>query len=220
MFDRIIIDYGHGGMIDGEYQTPSGKQYHFTEPEEFSIYEGVFNRGVASKLMSILAEAGLEVYDCVEDCYVTDPVCAEDLEQQDISLATRVRNANSENKRGKTLFISIHANAIGNSIRGPSQSARGASVFVYRDSGTTGRIASNLLSEYKNTGLRPRKIVENKSFYVLRKTVMPAILSENGFFVNIDDAKYLSSAKGQWEIATAHFESIKPLLDLEHKEMV
>ena len=33
MFDRIIIDYGHGGMIDGEYQTPGGKQYHFTEPE-------------------------------------------------------------------------------------------------------------------------------------------------------------------------------------------
>ena len=40
MFDRVIIDYGHGGMIDEKYQTPGGKQYHFTEPEVLSIFEG------------------------------------------------------------------------------------------------------------------------------------------------------------------------------------
>ena len=217
--ERVIIDYGHGGMIDGEYQT-AGKQYHFTEPEEFSFYEGVFNRGVASKLMNILIDAGIEVFDCVEDCYVTEPVVAEDLEQSDVPLSTRVKNANDENVRGKTLFLSIHANAIGKVSKGPSQDVRGASVFVYRNSGLTGEIASNLLSEYKNTGLRPRKIVENKSFYVLRKTSMPALLSENGFYVNIEDAKYLSTEEGQMEVAKAHFESIKKMLDLKTFNMV
>ena len=212
--DRVIIDYGHGGMIDGEYQTPTGKQYHFTEPEEFSFYEGVFNRGVASKLMSLLVESNVEVFDCVEDCYVTEAVTADDLEQRDISLTKRVSNANRENKRGKTLFISIHANAVGNSLRGPSINVDGAFVFVYRDSGITGDIASRLLEEYKSTGLRSRSTKENKSFYVLRKTAMPAVLSENGFFVNIKDAKYISSEEGQWDLAKAHFESIKHLLDI------
>ena len=213
MFDRVIIDYGHGGMIDEVYQTPSGKQYHFTEPEELSIYEGVFNRGVASKLMTMLVEAGVEVFDCVEDCYVNGPVTAEELEQRDISLGARVRNANDENKRGKTLFVSIHANAIGNGLRGPSNDVRGAFVYVYRNSGPAGDFASELLKRYSNTGLRPRRIVENKSFYVLRKTSMPAILSENGFFTNIDDAKYLLTEEAQWQIATAHFEAMQNMLD-------
>ncbi len=215
MFDRVIVDYGHGGMIDEKYQTPGGKQYHFTEPETYSIYEGVFNRGVASKLMTILSGFGIEVYDCVEDCYVTEAVTPEELEQRDISLAARVRNANRENKRGKTLFISIHANAIGNDIRGPSQPARGAFVFVYRKSGVVSEIAQKLITSYSSTDLKPRETLESKSFYVLRKTAMPAFLSENGFFTNINDAKYLSSEEGQWEIADAHFDAIKDFLDID-----
>ena len=69
------------------------------------------------------------------------------------------------------------------------------------------------MKRYSNTGLRPRRIIENKSFYVLRKTSMPAILSENGFFTNIDDAKYLLTEEAQWQIATAHFEAMQNMLD-------
>lgn len=220
MFDRVIVDYGHGGMIGSEDQTPGSKQYHFTEPEELSIYEGVFNRGVASKLMSILTGAGIEVYDCVEDCFVTESISAEELEQRNISLGARVRNANRENKRGRTLFVSIHANAVGDSIRGPSQNTQGASVFVYRNSGLISEVANRLLKQYSNTSLRPRRIVENKSFYVLRKTAMPAMLTENGFFTNIEDAKYLLTDTGQWEIAQAHFQAMKNLLDIDEDSVL
>ena len=212
--DRVIVDYGHGGMIDGEYQTPGSKQYHFTEPEEFSIYEGVFNRGTASKFMSLLVRAGVETYDCVSGRYVVDSIDTVSLEQADVSLSQRVANANRENKSGSTIFVSIHANAIGMDIRGPSIDVRGASVFVYRASGLSGDIANTLLAEYGNTELRPRKVVENQSFYVLRKTAMPALLSENGFFVNLDEAKYLMTEEGQWDIARAHFNSIRDLLDI------
>lgn len=219
-FDRIIVDYGHGGMIGGKYQTPAGKQYHFTEPETFSIYEGVTNRGIASKLMSILVEAGLEVFDPVADSYVTEAVTANDLEQRDVSLSSRVKNTNSENKRGKTIFISIHSNAIGMDIKGPSLNAKGADVYVYRNSGPAGEIANKLLAGYADTQLRPRRVIENRSFYVLRKTAMPALLTENGFFVNIDDAKYLLSEEGQWEIASAHFEALNNLLDIGQEPVV
>ena len=44
---------------------------------------------------------------------------------------------------------------------------------------------------------------------------MPAILSENGFFVNFEEAKYLLSETGQWDIASAHFGAIKNFLDTE-----
>ena len=212
--DRVIVDYGHGGMIDGEYQTPGAKQYNFTEPEEFTIYEGVFNRGTASKFMSLLVRAGVETYDCVSGKYVVDSIDTLSLEQADISLSQRVANANRENKSGSTIFVSIHANAIGMDIKGPSLNVRGASVFVYRASGLSGDIARNLIAEYGNTQLRPRNVVENQSFYVLRKTAMPALLSENGFFVNIDEAKYLMSEAGQWDIARAHYDSIKDLLGI------
>ena len=212
--DRVIVDYGHGGMIDGEYQTPGAKQYNFTEPEEFTIYEGVFNRGTASKFMSLLVRAGVETYDCVSGKYVVDSIDTLSLEQADISLSQRVANANRENKSGSTIFVSIHANAIGMDIKGPSLNVRGASVFVYKASGLSGDIARNLIAEYGNTQLRPRNVVENQSFYVLRKTAMPALLSENGFFVNIDEAKYLMSEAGQWDIARAHYDSIKDLLGI------
>tara|TARA_B100001094_G_scaffold48880_1_gene44270 strand:- start:6872 stop:7558 length:687 start_codon:yes stop_codon:yes gene_type:complete len=213
--DRVIIDYGHGGMIAGEYQTPGGKQYHFTQPEKFDIYEGVFNRGAASKLMNLLFAAGVQTYDCVAGKYVTEAMNAESLEQSDVSLSQRVANANGENKSGTTLFISIHANAIGNGITGPSQSARGASVYVYKASSDAGEIASELLAQYANTGLRPRKVVEETSFYVLKKTTMPALLSENGFFTNIEDAKYIMTDQGQMEVAKAHFDSIKDKLNIQ-----
>jgi N-acetylmuramoyl-L-alanine amidase len=206
--ERVILDYGHGGMIDGDYQT-AGKQYHFTSPEEFSFYEGVFNRGVASKLATLLLNAGIEVYDAVEGAFMTEHLPANALEQTDVPLSTRVRNANRANKAGKTLYLSIHSNALGTSSTGPSMNVRGASVFVYRNYGVTGELAATMLSEYtNNTQLRARKIVENKRFYVLRKTSMPAVLTENGFFVNIDDAKYLSSECGQWDIARAHMNMI------------
>jgi N-acetylmuramoyl-L-alanine amidase len=53
---------------------------------------------------------------------------------------------------------------------------------------------------------------------VLRKTVMPAILSENFFMTNYDNChSYLLSEKGRDRIAKIHFEMIK---EVEEKQLV
>jgi N-acetylmuramoyl-L-alanine amidase len=49
-------------------------------------------------------------------------------------------------------------------------------------------------------------------FYVLRKTVAPAVLGEVGFFTNINDARFLDSEQGQRRIARAYLDGIRPFI--------
>ena len=46
------------------------------------------------------------------------------------------------------------------------------------------------------------------NFYVLRKTNMPAVLSENGFMTNFDDATALLDPIVRSQIAWAHYSMI------------
>ena len=50
------------------------------------------------------------------------------------------------------------------------------------------------------------------NFWVLAKTVMPAILSENFFMTNYDNChKYLMSEEGRDRIAKIHFQMIQEI---------
>lgn len=51
--------------------------------------------------------------------------------------------------------------------------------------------------------------VKQAGFYVLVGASMPSVLVESGFLSNINDAKYLSSTKGQQKFAEFVFEAIK-----------
>ncbi len=55
----------------------------------------------------------------------------------------------------------------------------------------------------------PSRGVKQAGFYVLVGASMPGVLVETGFISNRHDAKYISSSKGQKEIALAIFNSIK-----------
>jgi N-acetylmuramoyl-L-alanine amidase len=60
--------------------------------------------------------------------------------------------------------------------------------------------------------------VKESNFWVLKKTVMPAILSENFFMTNSENChKYLLSEDGRDRIAKIHFEMIK---EIEEKQLV
>lgn len=213
-FRIVLLDYGHGGMIEGVYQT-AGKQYHFTDQRRpLSIYEGVVNRRIAAKLATMLIPH-VRVFDVVANRELTSEyVAPETLTQADVSLSQRVANANAQ--RVDAVLVSIHANAIGAGIEGPSQSARGASVYTSR--GTTGSdaVATSVVDALDSvTPLRVRRDMSDgdadyeADFYVLHRTAMPAILSENGFFTNIDDARFLLSDEGSTLIAKAHFEGLR-----------
>lgn len=215
MYKVIYLDYGHGGMINNEYQTPGEKQYHFTQINgdvELSIYEGEVNREIAARLANMLMSARYLVYDVVQNKYLTTFVSAKDLEQRDISLGSRVRCANEQHRQTPGIYISLHANAIGNNLQGPSVAVDGAMVFTSRGQTASDLIATDVLNEIgTRTELRKRTQYDDgdsdyeRDFYVLKKTNMPAILVEAGFYTNLKDATYISSTKGQDEIAAACF---------------
>lgn len=228
---RILLDYGHGGWLDEAYPTP-GKQYHF-EPDGPSIYEGIINRKVAVPLINLLQGARIEVFDMVADKTLTEPVASwEELEQSDPGLQDRLnaarrasgiphpsRNGGTVKVSEDSLLFSIHTNAIGNEIRGPSQSARGISFFTNGDT-DSGRISDSMFAACQNgvTGTRTRRpnasdghLTHNASF-MLTRAYQPSILVEGGFFTNLEDAEWLMTDEGARELATAYFVGLRPYL--------
>ena len=47
-----IFDNGHGGIIDGVYQTP-GKRCHLSGQMAHNLFEGEFNRSIVDRLMKL-----------------------------------------------------------------------------------------------------------------------------------------------------------------------
>lgn len=110
------------------------------------------------------------------------------------------------NRLNVDLFISIHANAL------PGSSASGTETYYNRaDSKTFADIVhKHLLAA---TGLPDRK-VQTAGFVVIKKTTMPAILTESGFLTNSKDEAILFNEQKQNEIAQALVDGIKEYLKL------
>ena len=66
------------------------------------------------------------------------------------------------------------------------------------------------LTPFRDRGVRANETWAN--FYVLRKTHMPAVLSENGFMTNFDDAGRLLDPGIRKLIAQAH---VSMMLEIE-----
>ena len=101
------------------------------------------------------------------------------------SLRVRVNDANSW---GADYFISIHTNA------SVSQEARGTEVLVYSSPSVSASLAEDVLREVTEiTGFPSRGVKLRPGLYILRKTVMPAILVELGFISNPYEANFMAN---------------------------
>jgi len=99
------------------------------------------------------------------------------------SLGARVSDANSW---GADYFISLHTNA------SSSPSATGSEAFVFRLQSDAYELAENILYQLSvQTGLNNRGVFARPSLYVLRRTVMPAVLLELGFITNPYDVSLM-----------------------------
>lgn len=224
-YKTVCIDYGHGGIIDGQYQT-AGKQYHYKDESgnvTRSFYEGVFNRKVAAHTINKLIVEGIEVYDVVADTFRTEFVTPADLEQKDVSLSARAVRANEIQS---DIFVSIHGNAIGNSLEGQGESAHGFMVYTSKAVTNSDAIAVSILdAAEQHQKLRVRRYDRRSeilssypaNFYVLRKTYDPAILIEAGFYSNPNDVAYMDSEQGQKDFAKTIVEGLKPWMLIKNK---
>ena len=90
-----IFDNGHGGIIDGVYQT-AGKRSPLW-PDGEILYEGEFNRGIVNRLVKLCNDLGIECVNLVDT-------------QKDVPLSDRTTSANNiANATDKPcIYVSIH----------------------------------------------------------------------------------------------------------------
>ena len=201
-----IIDAGHGGILNGKYTTGNMKKYEFNGPgqKNFTIYEGVVNRKIALKLIEKLEAKGLPYYSLNAD----DP--------RDTPLLTRVKQANELYKTDKSCYyLSIHSNANSSVLKGKGIKARGFEIWTSKGktkSDMVAKIAGEAYKKHFAEKYRWRGLKE-ANFTVLAKTHCPAILVENLFFDNYDEATFLNSDEGQEAIADCLFDAVQAIYD-------
>lgn len=197
----VILDNGHGGILDGVYQTPGKRSPVW--PDGSQLFEGEFNRDIVRMLAEKFRGANIAHNILVP-------------ELTDVSLTERVRRANSifKSKRDafRVVLISVHANAAS------AEAAKGFEVFTSPGETESDKVAEIYFQECKKvlssvTKMRPDTSDgdsdKEAKFTIINDTHCPAILTENGFMTNYDECKLLMSPEFRETIAEIHFNTVK-----------
>ena len=180
----IALDDGHGMDTAGKRTPP------IPELNNRVIRENEFNRAVVGYLDTELKRCGF-------DTVLVAPTDA------DTPLSTRV---NTANKAKADVYVSIHYNAYDGVFN--SKDPSGQSIHIYPGS-KGGRKLAESIHKYLVQGTKQNdRGIKESNFYVLRKTKMPAILSENGFMDNKAEALLMIDKDFQREVATEHAKGI------------
>lgn len=189
----ILLDNGHGRETQGK-RSPDGK-----------LLEWKWTREIAMRLRDELKDMG-------RDVFLVTP------EDVDVPLATRVKRVNAycnQYGRSNVLLISIHINASGNTMEWRTPCGWSA----YTTKGVTGSDdLAKCLYKAADKVFKGRKVrkynndVEpdfEENFYILKNTSCPAVLTENFFQDNKDDAEFLLSEEGKDAVVEAHIEGLE-----------
>ena len=194
---KIFIDNGHGLMTAGK-RSPDGQ---FREP--------FYNREIARRVVSDLLDRGYDAELLVP-------------EDDDVSLAERVRRVNAAcflMGKQNVILVSIHVNAAGNGLKWLN--ATGWSVYTCKGQTESDKLAECLCqAAIKNfPGHRIRTDMSDgdmdweEGFYILRKSLCVAVLTENFFMDSRSDLEYLQSIAGKQAVVDTHVEGILDYLN-------
>jgi N-acetylmuramoyl-L-alanine amidase len=202
----ILIDNGHGSQVLGK-QSPILDDSikiggEFTEKGRFKEWK--YTRVISHLIVNKLIDMGY-------DARLVTP------EKNDVSLAERIRRINTIcNKEGASnvLLISVHANAVGDSTKW--MEGKGWEAYT-----TRGKTISDTLADFlykrADSNIKGRKIREDwtdgdrdkeADFYIIKKAKCAAVLTENFFYDNKDDLRYLTSDEGVHAVVRLHIEGI------------
>lgn len=193
---KILIDNGHGIQTKGK-RSPDGQ-----------LLEYVYTRDLARQIVSILKARG----------YDSELLVPED---DDIPLSERVRRTNAHCQalgKSNVILISLHINAAGNGSKW--MNATGWSCYTCKGQTESDRLADCLYkAAIKNfPGKRIRTDFSDadsdweEGFYILKKSLCPAVLTENFFMDKLSDRDYLQSEVGKQAIVDTHIEGIAEYL--------
>ena len=171
----IIIDPGHGGLDAGKVGV-NGKE------------EKEINLNISLKIQKLLKEQGVEVEMTRTEDERLGETQVEDLKAR-VSLM---------NEKNPDLVISIHQNSY------HEESVSGAQVFYYTDSAQSERAAEFIQEALKEADPEnTKKTKENSTYYILKRTEVPAVIVECGFLSNRREAEKLAGEEYQQELAAA-----------------
>lgn len=195
---HIIIDPGHG--ID----TP-GKRSPIWE-NGIQLLEWKFNRSIAKFLIEMLNNSNIS-YTLLVDS------------EKDVPLKKRVELANKLCKilkDKKSYLVSIHGNAADNPL------ANGIEIWTSKGKTKSDLLANYFYKELSNVGFAMRsgfngELDREEDFYILKNTICPAVLTENGFYTNKEDCKKMLDETYQKRIALAHYRAI---YTIEHENSI
>ena len=196
-----LFDAGHGGMINGVYQTPGKRSPKFEDGSV--LYEGANNRDNVSLIMEALELENIKAIDIVNS-------------NSDVPLSERVRRANLLAKGGNCLYISMHSDAAGNGTEW--NPASGISVYTSPGQTKSDEFAQILIDRLQinfgdtvkwRTDKTDGDEDKEENFYVLKETNCPAVLIEAGFHTNKEEAKRMLTPEWKNKLTRSVVEAIK-----------
>lgn len=187
----VFLDNGHGGLIKDIPQTEDRRSIVFSNNRQ--LFEGEFNRAIINGIIQELSFMRIPYYN----------VCPE---LKDMALLTRINRANRHLEKN-SFYLSVHSNAGG---------GHGSEFFCYKESNTGQKIATIFAEEFQRA-YPDRKLRSDNNqvkfkkgnYIVLRRTKMPAVLTENFFFDNDEEAKeILLNREERFKIVDFHVAAI------------
>lgn len=176
----------------------------FLDPGHGGTDPGAVGNGLQEK--NITLEIAKKIRDILVNEYENVSIRMSRTGDETVSLSKRTADANSW---GADYYLSIHVNAGGGT---------GFESFIYPNvGGKTAQYQNALHDEIiRITGFANRG-KKSANFHVLRETRMPAILTENGFIDNSQDAGKLKSSAFLLNIARGHANGLAKAFNLKKK---
>jgi N-acetylmuramoyl-L-alanine amidase len=195
----IFLNNGHGNDTAGKQWTFNGKTF----------YEWESNRETVKRVAKKLDALGIKYHIITPEDY-------------DVSLEERARRVNAlamKYGKDKCLLLSVHSNASKN------HDARGVSVWTSRGLTKSDKYAEVMWIVGKEMFPSARMLSDlsdgdhdfEAGFYMVTKTICPAVLVEAFFYDNRADFDYLMSEEGREAIANWYVASIVKCIELHDK---
>jgi N-acetylmuramoyl-L-alanine amidase len=191
----VLLDPGHGNNTFGK-RSPLWS-------DGTQLFEWEFNRNIVKRINNELLRLDIKSIIIVPEAI-------------DISLTVRCQRANKlAQKYPGSFLVSVHGNAGENPNEGT-----GWEIWTSPGETESDKIATILFESAKVNlaGWKMRSDMtdgdpdKESKFAMLTKTICPAVLTENLFYDNEDDCRFMLSEEGRGLIAKLHVDGIKKYL--------
>ncbi|PKR78760.1 N-acetylmuramoyl-L-alanine amidase [Halalkalibacillus sediminis] len=180
----------------------------YLDPGHGGVDSGAQGNGLLEKNMNL--DIALRIRSILQNGYENVEVLMSRTDDRTKNLTERTDEANTW---GADHYLSIHCNAF-------DGSAKGFENFIHdslSDSSITAQYQDILHEEVmKVNGLKDRG-QKMANFHVLRESIMPALITENGFIDNVEDANLIQMASWREKVAQGHVNGLVKAFNLQPK---